>query len=34
VLQSLAAHRWNGAAAGPLGPFVLPGTPAALRSAA
>jgi predicted dehydrogenase len=34
VLQSLAAHRWNGAAAGPLGPFVLPGAPPALRSAA
>ncbi len=34
VLQSLAAHRWNGAAAGPIGPFLLPGAPAALRSAA
>jgi predicted dehydrogenase len=24
VLQSIAAHRWNGAAAGPVGPFVMP----------
>jgi predicted dehydrogenase len=39
VLRSMAAHRWNGSAPGPVGPFVLPflaGTlaPPALRSAA
>jgi predicted dehydrogenase len=39
VLESVAAHRWNGAALGPVGPFVIPSashllTPAALRSAA
>jgi predicted dehydrogenase len=39
VLQSIAAHRWNGAAPSPVGPFVLPFVsnpivPAARRSAA
>jgi len=39
VLQSVAAHRWNGAAAGPVGPFVIPFlsnpiVPATMRSAA
>jgi predicted dehydrogenase len=39
VLQSIAAHRWNGAAPGPVGPFVIPFlsnpiVPAAVRSAA
>jgi predicted dehydrogenase len=34
VLQSIERHHWNGAAPGPIGPFVLPFSPAALRSAA
>jgi predicted dehydrogenase len=34
VLQSIAVHRWNGTAAGPIGPFVLPLAPGGLRSAA
>jgi hypothetical protein len=39
VLQSIAAHRWNGAAPGPVGPFVIPFlsnpiAPGDLRSAA
>jgi predicted dehydrogenase len=32
VLQSVAAHRWNGAAAGPIGPFLI--GPASLPAAA
>ncbi len=39
VLQSIATHRWNGAAAGPVGPFLIPfasnpPAPVALRPAA
>jgi hypothetical protein len=39
VLQSIAEHRWNGAAPGAVGPFVIPFLsnpilPGALRSAA
>jgi predicted dehydrogenase len=34
VIESVAAHRWNGATSGPVGPFVLPGPPSPLRSAA
>ncbi|HET6327641.1 MAG TPA: Gfo/Idh/MocA family oxidoreductase [Planctomycetaceae bacterium] len=39
VLRSMAAHRWNGAAIGPVGPFVLPFmanpvAPQSVRSAA